>query len=218
MKIFNINNNHKIMNTILWQYEKAPRIVNWVTNLSDFGYANCGKIFDDILNGIINLYKNPTAIAVNTLKPLCGALGFDWSSPADIGKCIGAFFQSRMYGKGLLAEFDVLAATFSFQYAASQLSWGGLVRISFEDTTAKELTSHGIPIPFSVNESVEESGESYSFVFSDSPMYKKNINPRLATDVEESFFEKGGVGSGEGRQMWTLDQVQNCTIWSVTND
>ena len=210
MTIAETYNGHRIYNTIIWQYEKSPRIVGWVQALSKFGYETCGRIFDDMLYGLIGGMETVTDIAKYSIQALTGSLGFDWSMVSDIQKAIAAIFKTKFLGTGVVSEWDELSDAFGFTYSCDELSWGGLVSFSLStEDGIKSLFDMGLQIPMSVNERINATF-SPAFTFSDSNFYVSDKIPRAASDLERTFPEYGG----EGKQGWTLEDVCDGSIWS----
>ena len=212
MNIADIDNKHRIYNTILWQYEKSYRINAWVCNLSKFGYDMCGKLFDEIMDGLVNLYGGGASMARSFVQSLIGAIGFDWSAVADVEGVIDCIMHTRFFGVANFDEFYKMSVSFGFGYTLSQFTDGGLVLLSTTPpgTTLKTLWEAGISIPLTANQkSVVEP--RCAFCFTDYEDYNAlpNEAPRLGTEMELSYFE---VGHDSGS--WELLDVINESIWS----
>lgn len=214
MTIADINNKHSILGVIPWQFQHGTHIVQWVSNLSEFGYKSCGKVFDDICDGIIHLHDElVTPIAQYTVQALAGAFGFDWGTATNIPDTLFTIFSTKFFGFGSLAEFDRTMTNFGITYNAWQLSHGGLVRIKMDgDNSIDSLNSQGIRVPMSVNEKyLINYSPSTAMTFSNDTWYDPNTSPRLCSEDEETFPDKG---KEEG---WDLHDVFDGTIWVDIN-
>lgn len=209
MKIAEINNHHKIFNTILWQYEKSPRINAWVSALSDFSYSMCGSLFDEIMNGLVNLYTQAGTMARSFVQSLIGAIGFDWSSVADVGGVINCIMNTRFFGVANFDEFHRMAEAYGFGYSISQNSDGGrvILDITPSSVTLKSMWDSGISIPLSTNQAYTDTTNRFAFCFSDSTQYPSmpDESPRLGTKLELSYSELGTS---------SLEDVISGIIWS----
>lgn len=212
MNIAEIDNKHRIYNTILWQYEKSYRINAWVYNLSKFGYDMCGKLFDEIMDGFVNLYNGGSAMARSFIQSLIGAIGFDWSAVADVEGVIDCIMHTRFFGVANFDEFYKMSLSFGFGYTLSQFNDGGLVLLSMtpSGTTLKTLWDSGISIPLTANQKSEVEQKSL-FCFTDYIYYDvlPDENPRLGTELELSYSQVGQALNG-----WELIDVIDGAIWS----
>lgn len=212
MNIADIDNKHRIYNTILWQYEKSYRINAWVYNLSKFGYEMCGKLFDEIMDGLVNLYGGGASMARSLVQSLIGAIGFDWSAVADVEGVIDCIMHTRFFGVANFDEFYKMSVSFGFGYSLSQFTDGGLVLLSMtpSGTTLKTLWEAGISIPLTANQkSVVEPRCAFCFMDYEKYYALPDEEPRLGTEMELSYFE---VGHNSGS--WELLDVINESIWS----
>ncbi len=212
MNIAEIDNKHRIYNTILWQYEKSYHINSWVYNLSKFSYDMCGKIFDEIMDGFINLYNGGSSMARSFVQSLVGAIGFDWSAVADVEGVIDCIMHTRFFGVANFDEFYKMSLSFGFGYSLSQLSDGGLILLSMtpSGTTLKTLWDSGISIPLTANQKGNQESTSI-FCFTDYIYYDilPDEPPRLGTELELSYHQVGAESGG-----WELIDVIDGSIWS----
>jgi len=209
MNISDTNNRVKIFGAITSQYEQSPRLTGFICRLSDLGYISCGEVFDQIIDGIVNLYGETTLIAKCIVAALVGFDEGDPTSPNFISQIYGILL-SRMFGIASYAEFLVVMSAFSHTYSVTQLSLGGRVTFSFDggSTEISDMVSLGAPIAVCVHEKSAATPDLKTFVFTDSSKYDSTASVRLCSDDEMSFYDVGGE-----YQSWTLDDVYTGNIW-----